>query len=944
MASSTPAQQSSTLPPPLHSPPSPYTKNRTSTFGSAFEEYDDASACRSKRLPTQPPTPQQQQQQQQQVHGREGDRYDADGSGGGRWGQNTSQPSTPCTELPSSPHAKPSVSPAGLATPPSSVAKDARLACRQYLEEAYTPTSASEAGGESERPQKKELRLEDCTSNNFNYRSVFSPAYVLSSATSLSLDTGCTDGRDFSMFSFTSSVRDNLDALGGSMCRRANPLASSNSMAADTTETPLVAHGVPAPSSPTSSTVHVAAGRPTAGAAEGSGAFAARMSKFKRRLQNLSGPAFDLKAVQEAQRSFLEEEAVCNAAQSYPMSDITSLLAVGSWKDASDPVLLKKHNIGYVLNVAKELIPTEEAKAIAEKNDIVSEWIPMSDSHSQDVSEHLLKAFRFIERARKEHSRVLVHCRRGISRSAAIIVAYLMASEHRSYEDALRFVTERRSCVSLNLAFQERLSEFVPSSEFFHGSPLQPPPPQQQQPSAASPPSASSSGVLLPTHSVPASLTDNASSGHASHLRQPRSMPKPENPLLRPRECHSVSSSANSSRASSGVRTAPSQSSGPPLKPRRERKRCLRPLRASKQTSLWCSTVSSSTPTSTTATSLNSASLEEVSAFHSPLQKHQHSRRGSGVPRAFGTLSSTTRMSTPSVATTAMPDRRSAEDEVMGTPAPESLCSRDNGDNEGEEPSSPMGADYRGTLARFSVTQASSSSTSIGSPKNLPRSYSEEEVRPITTATTTVTATLSHLSKHVPDGTTTTANEEAGDGEVQCGSSSANTNESFSHLHCSPRVPAHRGNAFDDFSGGDDDGSGAPESTPTTELPLLQKKRYRKSRLRTLISGDAAATPSPVTESQPYSAVQLHLPVPESGRSGSEEQQDSEASEMSNSHAATVGGDKMSTTATRSGPSATCYGTRNSFNEEEVAPPSPTASQSSPVLADAIPPVPSRSG
>ncbi|KAG5507719.1 hypothetical protein JIQ42_08007 [Leishmania sp. Namibia] len=938
MASSTPAQPSATLPPSLHSPPSPYSKNRASASGGSFEEHEDASARRSQLLQSQPQTP-----PPKQVKGRADDRSDADGSARGRWGHNTSQPSSPCTVLPSSPKTKPTVSPVGLATPPSSVAKDARLACRQYLEEAYTPTSTSEAGGESGRPQKKELRLEDCTSSSFNYRSVFSPACVLSSATSVSVDTGCTDGRDFSIFSFASSVRDNLDALNTPMCRRAIPLASSNNVAADSAETSLVAHSVPAPPSPTSSTAHSTVGRPTASAAEGNGSFASRMSKCKRRLQNLNGPAFDLKAVQEAQRGFLEEEAVCNAAQSYPMSDITSLLAVGSWKDASDPALLKKHNIGYVLNVAKELIPTEEAKMIAENNDIVSEWIPMSDSHSQDVAEHLIKAFRFIERARKEHSRVLVHCRRGISRSAAIIVAYLMASEHRSYEDALRFVTERRSCVSLNLAFQERLSEFAPSSEFFHGCSLQ----QLPQPlSAASPPPAPSSSTLLPTLSGATSRTDSALSAHASHFSQPNSMQKPDNPLLQPRECHSVSSSTNSSRASSGVRTAPSHCFGPPVKPRSAGKWCLQSLRTSKQASMWYSTSPSATPTSTTATSVNSASLEEVSAFHSPLRKHQNSRRGSGVPRASATPSSITRLSAQSTVTTAIPGMQGAEDEVMGTPAPESVGSRDNGGDDVEEPSSPMGGDCYRTLARFTFTQTSSSSASVESAKNLPGSYSEEEVRTINAATATVTTTLTRLNKCTPDENTAAANEEAGNREARCSSSSssANTSENRSHLHRSPRAPVERLSAFDDISGGDDiDGSEAPESVPTTELPLLRRKHRRNSRLRSGLSADAAAAASPVTESQPFSAMHPRLPVPESGPSGSGERQDFASSEISSSHNAAVGGDAAATASTMGEPLATFCGTRSPFNEEGVAPQSPTAAHSSSILLEAISRVPSLS-
>ncbi|TPP44034.1 Dual specificity phosphatase, catalytic domain family protein [Leishmania donovani] len=801
MSSSSPVQKPAARPPPLHSPHSPYNKSLTPAFGGRFDNYDDASARRSQ--PPQPQSSQPQTPQQQQLSTLDGDRPDADGSGGGQWSQNTSQPSTPCNESPSSPKAKPNAGSAGLATPPSGVAKDARLACRQYLEEAYTPTSASEAGGESGRPQKKELRLEDCTANFSNYRTVFSPAYALSTATSVSLDTGCTDGRDFSIFSFGSSVRDNFDALAASSCRHGLQMAPSSTAIPETAAAPGAPRSVGVPASPS----------------RGS-----RMSKCKRCLQNLNGPAFDLKAVQEAQHTFLEEESVCNAAKVYPMSDITSLLAVGSWKDASNPELLKAHNIRYVLNVAKELIPTEEAKMIAQNNDIVSEWIPMSDSHTQDVSEHLIKAFRFIERARSEHSRVLVHCRRGISRSAAIIVAYLMASEHRSYEDALKFVTERRSCVSLNLAFQERLSEFVPSSD-----------------------------------------------AHANHSSQPQ----------------------------------PLQGLGL--------------QKADKQASVLCSATSTAAPASTRATSGKSGkstSLEKAFGSHA-LPKQQQIRRGSAAPQALALTGTTTRLSARSVAAAVTPGIQSAEDEVTATPAPESVGSRDDGDDEVEEPCSPMGIHGRRALARLSCAQASSSSASAGPRKHLPRTYSaEEEVLTTTMAmTATVTTTLMHANKCGPDGMPAAANEEVGDGEVRCSSSSANTSESHLHLHHSPRAPAQRGSAFDvSDDEADDNGSIAGTGTPLS----LQKKSQRNPRVRKALSANSTGAPASENEGN-----------------SSEGRQDLAAGERNRSPTATGGGDMTGTAVAMDELPSTRYGTQSAFNEEGVAPQSPTAVHPSSVVAGA---------
>lgn len=56
-----------------------------------------------------------------------------------------------------------------------------------------------------------------------------------------------------------------------------------------------------------------------------------------------------------------------------------------------------------------------------------------------------------------QRSRVLVHCIQGISRSGAVIVAYLMRSQQLSYESALKMAQNARSIVAPNSGFADQI-------------------------------------------------------------------------------------------------------------------------------------------------------------------------------------------------------------------------------------------------------------------------------------------------------------------------------------------------------------------------------------------------------------------------------------------------------------------------------------------------------
>ena len=88
--------------------------------------------------------------------------------------------------------------------------------------------------------------------------------------------------------------------------------------------------------------------------------------------------------------------------------------------------------------------------------------VKVEDISGADILCHLdntvTKMHEFIEN--NPQKSVFVHCFMGSSRSATIIIAYLMKYHNYNLRDALNFVKEKREVVNLNQDFFKQLSEF----------------------------------------------------------------------------------------------------------------------------------------------------------------------------------------------------------------------------------------------------------------------------------------------------------------------------------------------------------------------------------------------------------------------------------------------------------------------------------------------------
>ncbi|TFK71802.1 phosphatases II [Pluteus cervinus] len=134
---------------------------------------------------------------------------------------------------------------------------------------------------------------------------------------------------------------------------------------------------------------------------------------------------------------------------------IENRLFLGNTKAAVSSRSLTERHINHILSVCSDEIPAE-----VQGSGITHMRIPVEDVDYADLLIHLPAACRFIDQAIRGGGVVLVHCNQGLSRSPAVVAAYLMWTRRISATEALDVVRTARDQVWTNPGFQEQLVLF----------------------------------------------------------------------------------------------------------------------------------------------------------------------------------------------------------------------------------------------------------------------------------------------------------------------------------------------------------------------------------------------------------------------------------------------------------------------------------------------------
>ncbi|XP_027863120.1 dual specificity protein phosphatase 13-like [Xiphophorus couchianus] len=128
-----------------------------------------------------------------------------------------------------------------------------------------------------------------------------------------------------------------------------------------------------------------------------------------------------------------------------PVDEVWPNLYIGNVAVAQNKNRLHKLSITHVLNAAHS-----KQGSIGDQsfygNTCVYFGIPAEDSDHFDLSQYFKSATDFIHKGLKsKDGNVLVHCIMGVSRSATLVLAYLMLRHRFSLRDALRQVVKKRA-------------------------------------------------------------------------------------------------------------------------------------------------------------------------------------------------------------------------------------------------------------------------------------------------------------------------------------------------------------------------------------------------------------------------------------------------------------------------------------------------------------------
>ncbi|EAY11787.1 Dual specificity phosphatase, catalytic domain containing protein [Trichomonas vaginalis G3] len=121
---------------------------------------------------------------------------------------------------------------------------------------------------------------------------------------------------------------------------------------------------------------------------------------------------------------------------------------------SSDLKLLQNFQITHIVNMNAKQSPTSFPDKFIYFN------VHIIDSVFETLTDEFWEAVKFTDEAIKSGGKVLVHCRKGISRSAALCFAFLLRYRGYQPDDAIKLIQKARPMISINDGFMKQILEY----------------------------------------------------------------------------------------------------------------------------------------------------------------------------------------------------------------------------------------------------------------------------------------------------------------------------------------------------------------------------------------------------------------------------------------------------------------------------------------------------
>jgi protein-tyrosine phosphatase len=144
--------------------------------------------------------------------------------------------------------------------------------------------------------------------------------------------------------------------------------------------------------------------------------------------------------------------SLTSARPPYPSEILEDFLYLGGMQTAEDRRALADLNITRIVNMTSEHI-----NPFMNDSSLRYLHFPIDDKPDTQIEQFFDPCFLFIDEAKREQKRCLVHCAMGISRSATIVLYYVMRSQRLPLKHAYDVVSAMRPYINPNVGFLRQL-------------------------------------------------------------------------------------------------------------------------------------------------------------------------------------------------------------------------------------------------------------------------------------------------------------------------------------------------------------------------------------------------------------------------------------------------------------------------------------------------------